>query len=83
VDLSCRSLGLHLHKVMSHKTIQFPVLCLTTDVSELERFVFNSSSPDLHVKLNKTDLKRCEFHVCFHNWNQVKNEIGVEGRLAE
>jgi hypothetical protein len=71
VDLSCRGLDLPLHRAMSHKTIQFPVLCLTTDVSELERFVFISSSPDFHVKVNKTDLERHEFHVCIHNWNQV------------
>jgi hypothetical protein len=55
---------------MAHKRIQFPVLCLTTDVSELEKFVFTSSSPDLQVKVDETE--RVELHVCFCKWNQDK-----------
>jgi hypothetical protein len=33
-------------------------LCLTTGVSELEKFVFNRWSPDLHVNGNKQDSER-------------------------
>jgi hypothetical protein len=56
----------------------FLFLCLTTGVSELEKFVFTGWSPDLHVNGNKPDSERQGWCVFSQKCNIGAKKIVLE-----
>jgi hypothetical protein len=57
-------------------------LCLNTDVSEFEKFVFICASTDFYANRNKAEIEGQQLHVCFHMWIQV-HKVTLEQKRDE